>query len=331
MRLTPTLVVAASTLVVNACSGSPDTLPSAAAPASMSARGSGAVSEPTIGLDVDGGLRAKDAAPTNEFFVWTREEEEDATTYRIDLTGRAVEKLDGIVVATAAGLWQWQTEDHAVATVPCEHEDEEGHLFVGEPVTPGTATRASLRLLASGAEQVLVEPGIDLLGNADVRHDVGVVASLGPYVFVEEVTETYACGAHGNTGVAAMIWNAATGTAIAAPTDLGPLEALRAMAIRELTDEEDENDVFVATDDNLELTELVPRFATDGSLVLGLQWTAPACYACSRGGWSSYTKSTLVDGTVTPALFAPFAEAPPAVRAFLKAHPDIAMGGWSAR
>ena len=48
-------------------------------------------------------------------------------------------------------------------------------------------------------------------------------------------------------------------------------------------------------EDNLELTELVPRFAPDGTLALGLQFTAPTCYACTRGGWSSYTKSTIVD------------------------------------
>ena len=67
------------------------------------------------------------------------------------------------------------------------------------------------------------------------------------------------------------------------------------------------------------------------SLTVGLQFTAPTCYACTRGGWSSYTKSTVVDAVAIPALFAPFTSPPPAVRSFLRAHPDVEMKGFSAR
>jgi hypothetical protein len=324
------------------CSGSAEPAASNAAAASANApqviRPSGsarsktaATPKParTVDLDRDGSLREKNPSEATEYFVWTREGEERTVTYRLDAAGQSCETIDGIVIATAAGTWQWQVDDQSVPTVACEHFDEEGHAFVGAPVEPGTATRASLVHVASGVEQVVVDAGIDLIGNADVKHDVGVIGSIGPYIFIEESTYVYSCGAHGNTGVSTLIWNVASGTAVAAPMGLGSLEGARTTAIGDLTDEDD--DMFAPTEDNLELTELLPRFAPDGTLALGLQFTAPTCYACSRGGWSSYTKSTVVDTPAMPAMLAPFASPPLAVRAFLRAHPDVAVKGWSAR
>ena len=99
-----------------------------------------------------------------QFFVWTREGEERTVTYELDSFGRKVAEHDGIVIATRAGTWQWQVEDRAVHTVPCEYTDDEGHTFAGDPVEPGTATRASLRHRSGDAEQLIVEPGVDLDG-----------------------------------------------------------------------------------------------------------------------------------------------------------------------
>jgi hypothetical protein len=341
-HLSPLFLLSVLSLPVAGCSGSAEPTASSAAVASVSgpqairsngnARAkSAAAPQParTVDIDRDGSLREKSPSDAIEYFVWTREGEERTVTYRIDAAGQSCETIDGIVIATAAGTWQWQVEDQPVSTVACEHFDEEGHAFVGAPVEPGIATRASLVHVASGVEQVVVDVGIDLMGNADVKHDVGIIASIGPYVFIEESTYVYSCGAHGNTGVSTLIWNAATGTAIATPMDLGSLELARTTAIGDLTDEDD--DMFAPTEENLELTELVPRFAPDGSLALGLQFTAPTCYACSRGGWSSYTKSTIVDTPAMPSVLAPFATPPPAVRAFLRAHPDVVVKGWSAR
>jgi hypothetical protein len=325
--LSPLSFVAFLLLPLGACSGSAESPPSRAAAVSPPSMPPALVR--SIDLDRDGALGEIDPLQATEFFVWTREEDERTLTYRLDARGRVVEELEGIVIATGAGTWRWQVENRSVPTVACDYYDDEGHEFAGEPVEPGTATRASLRHLASGAEQIVVDAGVDLMGSADVQHLVGVIASIGPYVFVEESTYAYTCGAHGNTGVSTIIWNTATGTTVAPPTDLGPLDAARQAAIGELTDEDDET--FAPTEHNLELTELVPRFAADGELVLGLQFTAPTCYACTRGGWGSYTKSTVVDAAATPAVLAGFAMPPPAVRAFLRTHPAFELKGWSAR
>jgi hypothetical protein len=325
--ISPLWFLALLSLPLGACSGSPE--PTASRAAAVAELRRAATPARTIDLDGDAALGETDPASATEFFVWTREDEERTLTYRIDASGRMIEALDGVIIATGTGNWRWRVDDRSVPTIACEHYDDEGHVFAGEPVEPGTATRASLEHLASGAEQIIVDPGVDLMGNAEVQHDVGIIASIGPYIFAEESTYAYTCGAHGNTGVAMMIWNAATGTTVAMPTDLGPLDAARRIAIAELTESDD--DAFAATEDNLELTEVLPRFAPDGGVLLGLQFTAPTCYACTRGGFSSYTKSTVVEGGTLPALLAPFARPPSAVRTFLRTHPDIEMKGWSAR
>jgi hypothetical protein len=331
--LSPVVLASLLSFPLAGCSGSAEPPPSratAAAAKAVSPPAKTARAAPARSIDLDADVaREKDAAQATDFFVWTREGEERTVTHHLDAAGRTVETLDGIVIATSAGTWQWRVEDRSVPTVPCEYADDEGHVFAGAPATPGAATRASLSHLASGAEQIVVDPGVDLMGNADVKHDVGVIASIGPYLFVEESTYAYSCGAHGNTGVSSMIWNAATGMTVAMPTDLGSLEAPRGAAVEGLTDEDD--DVFAPTEEDLELTEILPRFARDGSLEVGLQFTAPTCYACTRGGWGSYTKSTVVDAVATPALLTPFASPPPAVRAFLRTHPDFELKGWSAR
>jgi hypothetical protein len=326
--LTSVFLVALLSLALPACSGSTDPPPAPSGARDGASLQIGKTTARAIAIDRAGSTPDAAPTPSGDCYVWTREGEEDTVTYHLDANGRTIERLDGIVIATTSGAWQWQVEDRPVPTVPCEHHDDEGHVFAGEPAEPGAATRASLRHLGSGAEQIIIDPGADLMGNADVQHDVGVIASIGPFLFLEESTYAYGCGAHGNTGVATTIWNASTGTAVALPMDLGSLEVPRGVAMAELTDEDD--DAFAPTDENLELTEIVPRFAPDGTLVLGLQFTAPTCYACTRGGWGSYTKSTIVDAPALPALFVQYAAPPAAVRAFLRAHPEVAIQGWSA-
>ena len=310
---------------LGACSGSVDGTSGDAAGAPASAKGAA----------VPSSIRSRETGPSpspvSEFFVWTRESEERAVTHHLDESGREIEAIDGIVIAVSSGTWLWQEETRPVPTSSCElEEDDEGHELTEEPVLPGAATRASFRHLAGGAEQVVVDPGDEIWGNRDVQHDVTVVASMGPYLFIEESTYVDTCGAHGNTAVSSLIWNVATGKSIAVPMDLGSLQDERAAAIIELMDDE-EDDALSTGERDVELTELVPQFSADGTLVLGLRFTAPTCYACTRGGWGSFSKSTIVGSRTVPRLLAPFVRPPGAVRAFLRSHPGATLGGWSSR
>jgi hypothetical protein len=263
----------------------------------------------------------------NEFLVWTREDDGCAETHRLDASGRELETIDGILVATATGTWRWREEDRRVATSACERYDDEGALLTAPEPEPGSATRVTLQNVATGAEQVLVEPPQDADGAEDFRHRVELVASLGPWLFVRESTYVYACGAHGTTGAETTIWDASNASMVARPDDVGSLEKPRAVAMQRLTED---GDGFPPTDSTTTLTELVPTFAHDGSLRVGLQFTSPTCYACGRGNAGSYTKSEIVDAERVPEVFAAYADTPRAVRAFAAANPALEVKGWSA-
>jgi hypothetical protein len=275
--------------------------------------------------DIDAEPTEIDPAKATAFLVWTREDDGCAETHRIDASGREIETMEGIRIATAAGTWRWREEDRPVVTAACERYDDEGALLTAPEPEPGSAMRVTLEDAKSGRVQVLVEPPSGADGAEDFRHRVELVASVGPWLFVRETTYAYTCGAHGNTGVDTMIWNASSGSMVPRPDDVSA--GSRARAMRLLTED---GDGFPATDETTSLTELVPSFARDGALRLGLQFTATTCYACGRGNGGSYTKSEIVDAERVPAAFASYADTPRAVRAFASAHPALEIKGWSA-
>jgi hypothetical protein len=276
--------------------------------------------------DIDSEPVGADRAEASEFLVWTREDDGCAETHRLDATGRELETIEGILIATPTGTWRWHEEDRPVRTAACERYDDEGALLTAPESEPGSATRATLEPVTTGAEQVLVEPPADADGAEDYRHRVELVASVGPWLFVRESTYVYACGAHGTTGVEATIWDASSASRVPRPDDLGSLDEPRTLAMQRLTED---GDGFPPTDETTSLTELVPTFAADGSLRLGLQFTSTTCYACGRGNGGSYTKSEIVDAKRVPDMLAPYADTPRAVRAFAAANPGVELRGWS--
>jgi hypothetical protein len=300
-----------------------------------------------------------DPASAKTFLVWTRDGRGHGLTYHLDKSGEELERLDGVHVGTRAGTWQWREEEVSLPTKPCEHASETGDVVAAEPLAPGRATRVKLVATAGATrEQRIVDPSSgrnapddeaepsagrhspasasddttneedgDLFQTAeDLRHTVTLSGSIGPYLFFEESTYAYTCGAHGNTFVSSRIWNAASAQPQAMPVDIGPLDGPVARAARELSDDDDP---FPVSNDNLEVTALVPHYVGEGLLRLGVQFTAPTCYACTRGGFSSYTKSTVVDAASLPKTFARYAKAPEPVRAWAASHPDEQVGGWS--
>jgi hypothetical protein len=317
--------------LLGACGGHPAPDAVSDAGRSLSAASPALSSEAPRDLGLLDDAEPEAANLATSFLVWTREIDGRAVTHRIDEAGHEVETLEGIYIATPSGVWQWHQEELPAATMPCTHdENEEGApAKTPEPTEPGTVTRGSLVDVGNGAGQIVVEPEREETGAQELQHNVSLFASVGPYLFVEEATYAYTCGAHGNTNVSSLIWDVTQSAAVELPTDLGSLKAPRAQAIRELSNEDD--DLFPASEENLDLTELVPSFGTDASLKLGLQFTAPTCYACGHGGWSSYTKSTIIAAPGVPDMLAPYATAPEAVRAYIAAHPDTDLGGWSAR
>ncbi len=260
------------------------------------------------------------SAPT--MLVWARDRQGAAWTYRVEPDGTAETRLEGIHLATKSGEWTWVTQTLDVETEPCD-------LSLGsrQPAQNGTATRALL-VGPGQKEQVVVDPPLGCNEHCanEVDHEVTPLASLGPYLFLEESQYTYACGAHGSTGVSFLVWDVEHGRPVDVLSTVPRPAELRAEAARRFAlDEKELGGPF--GDAPPAITELIP--VVDGHrLAFEAQLTIDTCYACSDGAWSSYTRSVRVR-TAPPPLLAAHAELPAGVAAFLSRHPELNLGGWS--
>jgi hypothetical protein len=255
------------------------------------------------------------------YLVWTRDEKGDASTHRVDARdGRPIATYDGVVVRVAGKDYRWDATELPVASEDCPAE-------MGlTPLEDGHTTRVVLRPVAGGPELELevVEPsGRD--GVNQVQHDVRLLGSVGPYLFVEETEHGFACGAHGFWASSFFVWDATTGHKVeleAAPDVIAMRDKARADLAASKEDELDTDG------EQPELTKLVPQWGADG-LRLGHQFTISTAYAFSDGAWSSYTRSTVVPSAGVPKTLAPYAPVPPAVALFAQAHPGVTIGGYS--
>jgi hypothetical protein len=264
---------------------------------------------------------AKPAEPSS-YLVWVRDAQGEASTHRIDARdGRALGSLDGVVLAVNGVAWRWEEAQLPVASEDCPAE------MTLDPLEDGHATRVVLHPIGqdSRLEQEVVEPS----GRADVNqleHDVELLGSVGPYLFVQESEHAYACGAHGFWSNSFFVWDAASGKKVTF-AEVSELSLLRDDA-KALFDEDE--DLDLEEGETPELTKLVPSWKPDGALAFGHQFTKSTAYAFSDGRWSSYTRSVVVPSRTLPKEIAPYAQAPAAVVAFAAAHPELTLGGFAA-
>jgi hypothetical protein len=278
-------------------------------------------------------LRAGPAAPPEalgaeggEILLWGHIGEAPPRTYRLaaDESGRVIADEPGIVIATSRGEWRWETREEKVKTEPCDF----GNGPEGE-VGEGVVTHASLRLRGGVDRQDVIVPQ-DPDGVNDIQHGVQVLGSVGPYLFLQEGMYMYACGAHGGSNAKFIAWDAERGKAVEMLAEMPDIEALKERAEKSL-DEGDEDPDAHREDNPTELVQLVPKFDKLGRLSIDAQFSRWACYACSDGLWSSYTRSALVTSGKAPERLSPYTTPPPGVAVFLGQHHDIVMGGFSRR
>ena len=244
----------------------------------------------------------------------------NATTYVLADDGKVVSQAPGIRIWTAGTEWSSEATVETVPTTPC----------VGGPelaAQEGNGLR--VRLVAVDGSQApleLVVPSTDDQAN-EVDQSARLLASLGPYVFVEESTYAYTCGAHGNTGVTFSVWNVDERRKVDLLSDLPDRESLLAAGKRAIDARPDAVD-FSRPQDPPTLTELLPRIGPHGHIEAGALVTVPSCYACTDGGWSSYTVSTEVP-TQLPWRLRALGQPPRALGLFADAHPQLTIGGYS--
>lgn len=277
-------------------------------------------------------VEAEPASPSPEpqpgFLVWARDTIGEAASFRIDEKGQVIEKLDGIRIEIDGVEWRWQEERITAAGEigsGCGEVEGEG----GESGSDGKsfATRASVSRIDEAEAQTIVPPQMHEDDATDFEHEVTLVRSVGPLLFVRQTTHVYGCGAHGNLGASALIWDIAKNGEIELDGEISDVDALRKKAERIMIDADDS---LVSEDDEVTLSELLPIFTPEGDLELKLRFTGFACYACSDGEWSSYTKSVLLPAKQLPKTLLPYSKVPEAVRSFADGHPELTLGGFSA-
>jgi hypothetical protein len=172
---------------------------------------------------------------------------------------------------------------------------------------------------------------------ADRGQGAELLGSVGPLAFVRAWRWSYACGAHGTTGMTFAVLNLARrGDTVALWSDSARAalaDRFRDAAAARFKADTTGGAPFQA--DSGAVTLALPRFpAGQRRLALEYQITADACYACSDGAWSSYSRSVRLpapprDTVPLPAALLPYADTPLEVVAAFRMQPPDSAAGWS--
>lgn len=315
MRPSLLLALAASLPALAACASSAPRRPAPASIVALALAPAPARAVPPAEAE------GEDDAEDRVFLVWARAGDAPPTTFTVAGDGRVLRAELGIVIATRRGVWSWEEAEEEVATVPCDlgngPEGERGE---------GKATRAAVVLRGGDERQEVITPPDGGDAN-EIGHDVEVLASVGPHLFIRESTYVYACGAHGSSGAEFHVWDIERGAKLALLEDVPDLTSLQRAAAAALDEGAGEGDAEGR--DLPELVMLTPAYRPGGRLRWDAQLTRWDCYACSDGLWSSYTRSAVVPTTFRSGRFAPWANLPSGVMRFLAQRRDLALGGWS--
>jgi hypothetical protein len=311
----------------------------------VSLAGLGACTSPLnhVQAPVEGHTAAASAtAQGPRTLVWTTGPGGARQTWTIDEAGAIAARVDEVRVAAGGKVWAWRETPQAVATTSCGHDDEDGNAASAAaagsspssepPPAPGNGVRATLERVDTdgGGEvvEVIAAAGDD--GAQELDQRVDLVATVGPYFFVRDLTYAYTCGAHGNVAVAFTLWDVERQADVGVGIVDGPMALDAQTRARSVLGADEDVSAFAEEGElDVELTAIVPSYDREGRLAIGMQFTAPSCYACSDGAWSSYSKSTAVAVPVMPEALRTWAMAPSGVRTFARTHPELAVGGWS--
>jgi hypothetical protein len=298
----------------------------------------------TLSLDEAPRVAPAVAVPTpsapSHALVWTQDGHGHRRTWTVDEAGGVLESEDGVRIAAGGLTWAWKETVRPVKTHACPTFDDAGNEMPGtEQPSPGRGVRVTLEGVGAGegASQTVITPVKDSHAS-ELEQSVELMSTVGPYLFVRTQVYAYACGAHGGVGDQFVVWDAdqrrvvwSSSDSVKAPSQQDwTADAPRAKAVAALAAQEDVK-MFADESGHItpSLTEIVPSFGPGARLDVRYQLTAFACYACSDGAWSSYSRSTRVDAPRTPDPLRPWGVPAAGVHAFALAHPQLTVGGWS--
>ena len=284
---------------------------------------------PTVNLQSGARVTSADNQDRGEILLWATKGEGEARqtrTFRLAAEGSltVLHEHDGILIATSHGELKWQAQEIEVKLAGCDMEGGPGMP------TKGSATTANLVNSTGNIVYKVVESDGEGGELDDLQHHVELLGTIGPYLFIHEVSYMNGCGPHGNTMASAMIWDADSGKTIDLWSELPAKDKLAETARRKLIEEEPEPGQEEESN-KPEPAQFVPAYGERGALRLDAQFTQSACYACSDGQWSSYTRSAIVPTDWIPERMRAWVTPPVVVKDFLEAHRDWHLGGWSKR
>lgn len=256
--------------------------------------------------------------------VWGRTAKEEPRTYRVsdDGSGHVIDERPGIWLNTSKGELVLHIETKQIELSGCSIDETPPQR--GQ----GTLSIVELRTPDGRTAQTLLGAGFDEFDVNDLEHGAAVLGTIGSVVFLNEHTYVYACGAHGNTTAGFLAWDAEIGKAIDLLADV-PNQAVLAKKANALINAEAGDDASVDDDVLPEIVQLLPVYSGRGVLRLDGQWMRSACYACSDGLWSSYSRSAILETGFLPPRFASYAVPTVSIKVFLETHPGFEMGGFS--
>ena len=276
---------------------------------------------------------ATGAQPGEAYLVWSAAAADSpARTVWIDGEGRPVAQRAGVVVGGSGGLWAWTEGKETTRGVDCECLRNAEDPDNAQCLARGEVATVQLADLLGGrrVSVVAAEPSDE---NALPEQRAAPLAGVGPYLFVEADYDVYSCGAHGFHNVEARVYDLSRGGAV-----VELLDSVQALAVEEregvearraLEDELDDDDWVEGSVESVYLTEVEAKWTPAGTLDVAYQLTTGACYACSDGLSSSYSRSAVVPASSVPPALAEWTRAPEPVRRYWRAAPPGERAGWS--
>jgi len=272
------------------------------------------------------------------FLIWLSDDKGRITTYWFSTTRNTaptVQAKTGLFLITRNKLHALEYKKRRFSCCDCNQWMEELQ-HDEEVVCPPKKKKTSnfYLLLQSLTDQdtlTLIAPlsEAETVNLGDFEDELRLRGVVGQYLFLTQSRYLSHCmSAHGHASSRMILWDAAKGEKVDPRMLFKDDPQLKEAANRALQAFRADKIVTAKTTKDLELAAIYPRYDETGRLRITWQFTAKVCYADSDWLWSSYTRSTWVEGDA-PAVFRENRVPPPAVTGFLKSHHRDQLVGWA--
>ena len=272
---------------------------------------------------------AEEVEPPGPGYLVQLETDEGVETVWLEAGANRYEVIarrSGAVAVVEDSLWEWASAsiEHDLKDCECvQKARESGEEPAADACRETTTVEVPSLEQLDGSKRLLLTDVEGYGGSGDISISAQNLGSVGEYWFGSACTFTYFCGAaHGNVSCNAFVADLREQTLMAPSDLLGDKELaiaeteLRRIAVQQFEDRPSDATMMEEPGDAA-LVAAWPRVGEGGTAFVYL-YSAPTCYACSDGSWSSYTVAKEVLTDDVPEQLAALASPPPSVVDFLK-------------